>query len=223
MEAPIGSIDVIHLKTDMDSRCFGVAGIIAGTPAAAIVASYGGAVTAGSLCAILQSMGAAGLGIIGTVITGISGGAAATMTLDAIAGEEYGGYVLNALNQGERQASQPTTEQILAVLRSKQFVVGAIVASAALGIALTPLMVTSIVTALGFTAGGIVMGSPAAAIMAYYGGTVTAGSLCAILQSIGASGLSFMGTAIAGAIGGVATGGAAVAVVAATNRQVQQA
>ncbi|KAK3825377.1 MAG: hypothetical protein J3Q66DRAFT_327609 [Benniella sp.] len=64
---------------------FGAAGIIAGTPAAAIMASYGGAVTAGSACAIMQSIGAAGLGAAGTVIASTVGGAAAAGGVAAVA------------------------------------------------------------------------------------------------------------------------------------------
>ncbi|KAF9997672.1 hypothetical protein BGZ80_007045 [Entomortierella chlamydospora] len=44
---------------------FGSAGIAAGSPAAAFMSSYGGAVSSGSLCATLQSIGAAGLGLPG--------------------------------------------------------------------------------------------------------------------------------------------------------------
>src|SRR4051812_31618054 len=41
---------------------FQTAGIAAGSTAASIMATYGGAVGAGSVCAVLQSVGAAGLG-----------------------------------------------------------------------------------------------------------------------------------------------------------------
>lgn len=37
-------------------------GIVGGSAAASFMASYGGAVTSGSICAICQSVGAAGLG-----------------------------------------------------------------------------------------------------------------------------------------------------------------
>lgn len=69
---------------------FGAAGIVAGSPAAAIMASYGGAVTAGSVCAILQSIGAAGLSSLATAITSIVGGVAAGGAMAAITvnGEE---------------------------------------------------------------------------------------------------------------------------------------
>ena len=43
---------------------------------------------------------------------------------------------------------------------------------------------------VGFTAAGITAGSTAAAFMSSYGGSVAAGSACAVLQSIGAVGLS---------------------------------
>ncbi|KAF9345208.1 hypothetical protein BGX26_003399, partial [Mortierella sp. AD094] len=48
---------------------FGAAGIVGGSPAAAFMASYGGAVSSGSLCATLQSIGAAGLGPAGVFLT----------------------------------------------------------------------------------------------------------------------------------------------------------
>ncbi|RUS32396.1 hypothetical protein BC938DRAFT_475500 [Jimgerdemannia flammicorona] len=45
----------------------------------------------------------------------------------------------------------------------------------------------SVVHAIGFGIDGIVKGTLAAMIMASYGGSVTAGSICAILQNIGAT------------------------------------
>ncbi|KAF9988522.1 hypothetical protein BGZ65_000592 [Modicella reniformis] len=86
--------------------------------------------------------------------------------------------------------------------------VGAVVG----GVIAGPLIVTGAVAALGFGAGGILAGTPAAAIMASYGGTVTSGSLWAVLQSIGAAGLGATGTVIAGSVGGaVVAGGVAAA------------
>ncbi|KAF9386234.1 hypothetical protein CPB97_003916 [Podila verticillata] len=67
--------------------------------------------------------------------------------------------------------------------------------------ALTPVALMGIVTALGFTPAGIVAESTAAGIMASYGGFVTSGSVCAILQSIGATGLSFHAAALASSLG----------------------
>ncbi|KAK3825386.1 MAG: hypothetical protein J3Q66DRAFT_327643 [Benniella sp.] len=72
------------------------------------------------------------------------------------------------------------------------------------GAALAPAIVTGIVGALGFQAGGIVAGSAAAGIMASQGGAVAAGSACAVLQSIGAAGLGAAGTAVASTVGGLA-------------------
>src|SRR5690242_12797635 len=51
-------------------------------------------------------------------------------------------------------------------------------------------VVGAVVGALGFGSGGIMAGSVAASIMSSYSGFVTAGSLCAILQSIGAIGIT---------------------------------
>ncbi|KAH7280016.1 hypothetical protein KP509_37G048300 [Ceratopteris richardii] len=42
----------------------------------------------------------------------------------------------------------------------------------------------------GFTTAGIAAGSLGATLMSTYGGAVPAGSLCAVLQSIGAAGLA---------------------------------
>ncbi|KAG9285880.1 hypothetical protein G9A89_013305 [Geosiphon pyriformis] len=56
---------------------FGSAGIASGSWAAAIMSSYGGAVTSGSACAILQSIGAAGTGVATTVTSGSLSGFAA--------------------------------------------------------------------------------------------------------------------------------------------------
>ncbi|KNZ58136.1 hypothetical protein VP01_1993g1 [Puccinia sorghi] len=54
---------------------FQKAGILAGTPAAAFMSSYGGSVSAGSSCAFLQSVGAgAGLGVGGTAVAAVAGG-----------------------------------------------------------------------------------------------------------------------------------------------------
>ena len=61
-----------------------------------------------------------------------------------------------------------------------------------------------IVGLLGFTGAGIAGGSVGAWMMSLYGGAVTSGSIVAVLQSIGAAGMSPVATAIAGAIGGIA-------------------
>lgn len=70
-----------------------------------------------------------------------------------------------------------------------------------------PLAVTGIVGALGFQAGGIVAGSAAAGIMASSGGAVAAGSICAVLQSVGAVGLGVGGTIATSAVGVAGAGG----------------
>jgi hypothetical protein len=63
-------------------------------------------------------------------------------------------------------------------------------------------LTASIINAAGFGAGGILAGSPAAALMSSYGANVAAGSLCAILQSIGASGMSIGLSVVLGVLGG---------------------
>ncbi|KAF8979959.1 hypothetical protein BGZ52_004407 [Haplosporangium bisporale] len=67
--------------------------------------------------------------------------------------------------------------------------------------ALTPVALMGIITALGFTPAGIIAESTAAGIMASYGGLVTSGSVCAILQSIGTTGLSFHAAALISLLG----------------------
>ncbi|OAQ36734.1 hypothetical protein K457DRAFT_131909 [Linnemannia elongata AG-77] len=59
--------------------------------------------------------------------------------------------------------------------------------------------------------------------MASYGGAVTAGSLCANLQSIGVNGLRQAGNAMASAVGGATTGAVAVSVNGIKNDQVADA
>ncbi|KAJ3126561.1 hypothetical protein HK098_007390 [Nowakowskiella sp. JEL0407] len=71
-----------------------------------------------------------------------------------------------------------------------------------------PIIATGAVAAIGFGEGGIVAGSLAAQIMSLYGGSVPAGSLCAILQSMGAIGMT------AGQVAGTAGTAAVVANVA---------
>ncbi|GJJ74200.1 hypothetical protein EMPS_06558 [Entomortierella parvispora] len=56
---------------------FSSPGIVSGSLGSGYMASYGGAVAAGSSCAILQSIGAAGLGTAGTLMVSVVGGAAA--------------------------------------------------------------------------------------------------------------------------------------------------
>ncbi|KAG6556773.1 hypothetical protein Mapa_001719 [Marchantia paleacea] len=64
-----------------------------------------------------------------------------------------------------------------------------------------PIAVPALAASLGFQSTGVAVGSWAAGYMASYGGVVSAGSTCAILQSIGATG-TFAGagvTALSGA------------------------
>ncbi|KAJ3149660.1 hypothetical protein HDU89_003713 [Geranomyces variabilis] len=76
---------------------------------------------------------------------------------------------------------------------------------------LAPAALVGAVTAVGFGAGGIVAGTPAAAWMATSGGATAAGGLTAMAQSIGAAGLAAPGTAITGFFGGLFGAGAAAA------------
>ncbi|CAG8578052.1 1366_t:CDS:2 [Paraglomus occultum] len=70
------------------------------------------------------------------------------------------------------------------------------------GVVAAPVVVSAAVTTIGFTSAGITSGSMAATFMSSYGGYVTAGSACALMQSIGAAGLGITGTAISVTAGG---------------------
>ena len=80
--------------------------------------------------------------------------------------------------------------------------IGAGVAAALAG----PIIVVSLVGALGFGASGIAAGSAAAGLMSAQataaGGAIAAGSTVAVFQSIGAAGLGVAGTAAASAVSG---------------------
>nr|CAG8583845.1 7739_t:CDS:2 [Entrophospora candida] len=60
-------------------------------------------------------------------------------------------------------------------------------------ICLFPTIFVGIIRAIGFGAGGIIKGTWAATCMAAHGGYVVAGSLCSVLQSVGAAGISGLG------------------------------
>ena len=91
---------------------------------------------------------------------------------------------------------------------------GGIIAGSAAAVAVAaPFVVTASVGALGFSATGITAGSTAAGMMSVSGGATVAGSACALLQSIGAAGLGWGGTAFVSTVG-AAFGGAASAKVA---------
>ncbi|CAH1767373.1 10268_t:CDS:2, partial [Entrophospora sp. SA101] len=77
---------------------------------------------------------------------------------------------------------------------------------------MAPYIVAGVVSAIGFEAGGIAVGSFAAWIMSLYNGAVTSGSVCAILQSIGAAGLGTVGTIASGITGAVMGGGISMGV-----------
>ncbi|KAI7823394.1 hypothetical protein BC939DRAFT_165238 [Gamsiella multidivaricata] len=64
-----------------------------------------------------------------------------------------------------------------------------------------PVVITRAVGLAGLGAGGIVTGTPAAAIRATYGGMVGAGCACAVLQFVGAVGLGAIGSAVFSALG----------------------
>jgi len=70
------------------------------------------------------------------------------------------------------------------------------------GVVAAPVVVSTAVATIGFTSAGIAAGSWATTIMSSYGGYVTTGSACAVLQSVGAAGLGAVGTAISSAAGG---------------------
>jgi len=74
------------------------------------------------------------------------------------------------------------------------------------GFALGPLVIGGVVGALGFGEAGIAAGSVAAWLMSLHRGTVAAGSLVAILQSVGAAGLGVGGVLVAGLGGSIFAG-----------------
>ncbi|KAM9571093.1 uncharacterized protein ACWYII_046454 isoform 6-T6 [Salvelinus alpinus] len=107
---------------------------------------------------------------------------------------------------------------------------GTIAAAATVGAVLAVAMAPVALGAIGFTAGGIAVGSSAASMMSaaavVNGGGIAAGGLVAALQSAGAAGLSGVATAAVGGVGAAVTGamgwvaagfsGAAAATTAAT-------
>ncbi|KAF9352767.1 hypothetical protein BGX34_011971 [Mortierella sp. NVP85] len=77
LSAAIGMVLApIVLEAIVGAMGFGTGGITAGTMATRIMASYGGRVTVGSLCAGLQSIGAAGLSAGASAIVALIGGLA---------------------------------------------------------------------------------------------------------------------------------------------------
>jgi len=77
-------------------------------------------------------------------------------------------------------------------------------AAGAAGVCLiaAPLVIPAAVSAVGFGSGGIAAGSWAAGFMASYGGIVEAGSICAIMQSIGAVGAISAGATTTATVAG---------------------
>ena len=73
--------------------------------------------------------------------------------------------------------------------------------TAAVGVVAAPVIATAALGAAGFTASGVAAGSAAAAVQSsVYGGYVASGSLFALCQSAGATGV--ISTATSGLIGG---------------------
>merc|ERR1712150_133744 len=67
---------------------FTASGITGGSIAAGIMSSYGGYVASGSACAIMQSIGAAGLGMAGTAASAAAGGIAGIAAEEAMKEED---------------------------------------------------------------------------------------------------------------------------------------
>ena len=87
---------------------------------------------------------------------------------------------------------------------------GAVIGAVVGGVVLSVVAVVAIpvvLTAVGFTAAGVAVGSAAAAVQATYGGFVAGGSVFAACQSMGA-----LGAASAAAVAAVGTGGATAGV-----------
>ena len=94
------------------------------------------------------------------------------------------------------------------------------VAAGVVGAGITVVAAPAVLSLVGFTSGGIAVGSWAASMMSTAavanGGAIAAGSMVATLQSVGVAGLGYFGTTVAAAAGaaaGAATGAAAQAVV----------
>lgn len=68
---------------------FTASGITGGSIAAGIMSSYGGYVASGSACAIMQSIGAAGLGMAGTAASAAAGGIAGTVVEEAMSEDDW--------------------------------------------------------------------------------------------------------------------------------------
>ncbi|XP_055720527.1 kunitz-type protease inhibitor 1-like isoform X2 [Salvelinus fontinalis] len=87
---------------------------------------------------------------------------------------------------------------------------GTIAAAATVGAVVAVAMAPVVLGVIGFTAGGIAVGSSAASMMsaaaAVNGGGIAAGGLVAALQSAGAAGLSGVATAAVGGVGAAVTG-----------------
>jgi hypothetical protein len=130
---------------------------------------------------------------------------------------ERGGYLILSAEYGRRLTLDENgnlfTEDVACQLgfnhsqklsRKQLLRVGVTAAAAAV---LGPYAVVSAVGAMGFTAGGIAAGSTASWMMSLganaAGGGVVAGGLVATLQSIGAAGLGFTGTAVSAGAGAV--------------------
>ncbi|EFJ23313.1 hypothetical protein SELMODRAFT_442876 [Selaginella moellendorffii] len=86
-------------------------------------------------------------------------------------------------------------------IEAKTMNIGIGIALTAAAAVATPAVVSAGIAAAGFAGTGITAGSAAASIMSLYGGAVPAGSLCAILQSVGAAGLSTTAATVASAVG----------------------
>jgi hypothetical protein len=77
------------------------------------------------------------------------------------------------------------------------------------GAAAGPILVPVVLILAGFGGAGIAGGTLASSIMAFSGPQVAAGSLCAMLQSAGAAGVSFAVKAFLGAAAGAVVGATA--------------
>jgi hypothetical protein len=114
----------------------------------------------------------------------------------------FRGLIVDSLSKDGFITQQPPPQSSESFFSRHKFFIGTMLA----GVALGPAAFGGLVATLGFGEAGIAAGSTAAWMMSFYRGYVAAGSLVAILQSVGAAGLGIGGFIAAGAGGGLFAG-----------------
>ncbi|KAK3816032.1 MAG: hypothetical protein J3Q66DRAFT_341415 [Benniella sp.] len=153
-------------------------------------------VPAASICILSQSIGKIGGELAGSVHSTIEN--LANASTDKVG--KIGGELAGSIHSTIENLANATTDE------DRKHWIGILFALlvAALGAYLAPIFLQLIVQAMGFTKGGIAANSLASWIMTTYGGHVTVGSFCAVLQSMGAAGLGAGGAALTSLAGAAA-------------------